>query len=131
MTLILAILLYFGLVFGTGFLIGPIRILVLEPMLGPAMAVACEAPILISVMVLAARWVPKRIGLNLTARSLAAMGFGALGVQQFADLAVGYYLRDLTPAQVVATFATPAGAIYAAALVAFALMPLLVNRTKN
>jgi hypothetical protein len=37
-------LLYFAIVFGTGFILGPIRVLWLEPRVGPLVATACEAP---------------------------------------------------------------------------------------
>jgi len=44
MRIALAILLYFGVVFGAGFLLGPIRVVWLEPRFGPIIATACEAP---------------------------------------------------------------------------------------
>jgi hypothetical protein len=42
MRVTLAMLFYFGLVFGVGFLLGPIRVLWLEPRFGPIIATACE-----------------------------------------------------------------------------------------
>ena len=54
-----AAVLYFLLVFGVGFLLGPIRVLFLEPRLGPVAAVLCEAPLLLLAIYLAARWVPR------------------------------------------------------------------------
>ena len=122
-----AILLYFAIVFGVGFLLGPVRILVLEPLVGPTLAVACEAPILVAVMIASSRWLPARLGMPPKIPALAAMGVGALVLQQTADLAVGIFLRAMTPSQILANFATPAGAIYALTLAAFAAMPLVVN----
>ena len=63
----------------------------------------------------------------MTIPALAVMGSVALTLQQLADFGVGIYVRDLTPAQIVAIYKTPAGAIYAFLLAAFAVMPLIVN----
>ena len=49
--------LYFAICFGVGVLLGPARILVLEPRIGPLAAILAEAPVMVLVMLLAARWV--------------------------------------------------------------------------
>ena len=59
--------------------------------------------------------------------SPAAMGIGALLLQQLADFAVGIGLRGIAAAEQFAYLWTPAGRIYVAALVAFAAMPALVH----
>ena len=48
MHLVAATILYFPIVFGTGFLCGPIRVFWLEPRLGEALATLCEAPFLLA-----------------------------------------------------------------------------------
>lgn len=45
--------LYFLAVFAVGFVLGPIRVLLLEPRFGPVIAVLCEAPFLIAAFVVA------------------------------------------------------------------------------
>jgi hypothetical protein len=50
--------LYFTIVFGVGFLLGPIRVLWLEPLVGPTAAALCEAPFLLAAMVIASLRVP-------------------------------------------------------------------------
>lgn len=122
--------LYCAIVFGVGFLLGPLRVLWLEPRLGKTLAIFCETPFLLAAMVVAARWVPRKVGLRGGPASLAAMGAGALVLQQVADFAVGVALRGMTPGELVANFGTPAGLVYAAALLAFAAMPALVNRDR-
>jgi hypothetical protein len=77
-----AALLYFGIVFGAGLLLGPIRVLWLEPRVGPVIAVACETPFLLAAMLLAARWVPSALHLRRSFSALATMGIGALLLQQ-------------------------------------------------
>jgi len=123
--------LYFVIVFGVGFLLGPIRVLWLEPRLGTAFAVALEAPFLLAAMIFAARRVPKWVGLNATLGSLAAMGVGALILQQIADFTVAIGLRHMSAGEQIAYLATPAGLIYTGAVIAFAAMPVLVNVRKR
>jgi hypothetical protein len=50
-------LLYFVLVFGAGFVLGPIRILWIAPRLGRRAAELLEAPIMLAISVLAATWI--------------------------------------------------------------------------
>jgi hypothetical protein len=130
MPVISAALLYFGIVFGIGFLLGPVRVIWLEPRLGAVLANLCEAPFLIIAMVLAARSIPKMVGLARDLPALLAMGVGALILQQIADFAVGIGLRDLTLSEQLAHFATTQGFIYGVLLILFCLMPVLLNRNK-
>jgi len=130
MRLVGAAALYFALVFGVGFLLGPIRVFWLEPWLGKTAAVLCETPFLLIAMIVAARWVQRKVALRAGLGSLAAMGAGALVLQQIADFAVGIALRGMTASEIVANFVTPAGAVYAASLLAFAAMPAVVNRDR-
>jgi hypothetical protein len=120
--------LYFAIVFAVGFLLGPVRVLWLEPRVGPILATACEAPFLLAAMVVVARWVPRLVRLPLDRASLLLMGGGALVLQQVADFAVGIGLRDIGPSEQLAQFTTLQGLIYAALLIAFVVMPLLLNR---
>src|SRR5664280_2951380 len=78
MRIVLATLLYFAVVFGTGLVLGPARVLWLEPRVGPAIAELIEAPFLVIAMVGAARWVPKIARTTENLRSSAFIGVGAL-----------------------------------------------------
>ena len=49
-------------------------------------------------------------------------------IQQLADLFIGIALRGNSPADQLAQFTRPEGMIYALLLLAFALMPLGLNR---
>jgi hypothetical protein len=129
-TAIAAIALYFAIVFGVGLALGPLRVLLLEPRLGALAAVAIEMPLLLIAMVVAARWVPRRLEFQDRA-TLAAMGGGALLLVFAADFAVGLGLRGLSLEQQLRQFSTPAGLLYAASLAAFAAMPLIVNRARG
>ena len=127
MRIIAVAMLYFLMVFGVGFLLGPMRVYLLEPRLGETMATLCEAPFLLIVIVLAARWLPKRSNMRMSVASLAAVGLGGLFLQQLADVVVGSLLRGITPAQQLSHLATPAGLIYMGLLLAYVVMPVLVN----
>ena len=128
MTIVSAALLYFLAVFGAGFALGPIRVLWLEPRLGVVAATLCEAPFLLLAMIAAAYWIPRIVSISAGTGAMLAMGLGALALQQAADFAVGTALRGISATDQWARLASPEGAIYAALLVVFALMPAVVNR---
>ena len=127
MSIAIAAMLYFLIVFGAGFVLGPIRVFWLEPWLGPAAAAACEAPLLLAAMVFAARWVAQKIKPSTKLAAMLAMGLGALGFVLLADFTVGSVLRGLNWNDQIGYFSTTAGRLYLTLLAAFALMPALVN----
>jgi hypothetical protein len=118
---------YFLAVFGTGFLLGTIRVLALEPRLGAVAATLCEAPFLLMAMAVAAYWTPRLVRIAAGFGAMLLVGLGALVLQQAADLAVGTAVRGISVHDQFARLATPEGAIYAALLVLFALMPAIVS----
>jgi len=130
MRIVAAAALYFLIVFGVGFLLGPVRVFWLEPRLGETMATLCEAPFLLIAIVLAARRLPGMLNLKTNLTSLAATGIGALVLQQLADFAVGGFLRGITPAEQIAHLTRPAGLIFLALLITFSAMPILANRPR-
>lgn len=119
---------YFALVFAVGMVLGPARVVWLEPWLGKALAVLLEAPLLIGAMWLAARAAPAWTHVEGGWISFLSIGVIALAFQQVSDLAVGFGLRGMTLADQLAYFVTPAGIIYAVTLIVFALMPLIRMR---
>jgi len=58
--------LYFALVFGAGFVLGTIRTLWVVPRVGTRMAELMEAPIMLVVTVVAARWTVLRLAVAFT-----------------------------------------------------------------
>ena len=120
--------LYFSMVFAAGFLLGPIRVVLLEPRIGPLAAVLCEAPFLIAAIVFASRAAPRMLMSAPSRTALVSIGLAALALQQAADLAVGSLLRGLTLAEQIARLATVEGMVYVVLLALFAAMPLITNR---
>ena len=125
--LLTAAALYFCMGFFVGALLGPLRVLWLEPFAGPTLAVLCEAPLLILAMSFAAKWAPSWARFDGGWLSFLAMGVLALVLQQVADLAVGFGLRGMTFDSQLRYFQSPPGWIYAFCLVVFALMPVIAH----
>lgn len=120
--------LYFVLVFGAGFALGPIRILWLAPRVGERAAELIEAPIMLAVTYLAARWITRRLAVPAATGARLAMGFAGLALLLAAEFSLVLSLRGLTLADYFAQRDPVAGAVYYAMLGAFALMPLLLAR---
>ena len=121
-------MLYFAVVFGAGFVLGPIRILWVVPRLGERTAELLEAPIMLGVIFLAARWIVGRFVVPPTPSRRLAVGFLALGLGLVVEFTVVLRLRGLTIGEYFASRDPVAGTVYAASLALFALMPLLVGR---
>lgn len=119
---------YFLIIFASGFLLGTTRVIWIEPWVGKTLAVACEMPLMLGAIFAVARWLPKRLGMDVRFWPLLSMGLGALFLQQIADFGVGTLVRGISAADQLAYLATPAGLIYLGLLAVFAMMPVLVNR---
>src|ERR1700682_829459 len=128
MRVTLAMLFYFGSVFGVGFLLGPIRVLWLEPRFGPIIATAFEAPLMLLAMVVAASWVPRVLNTRRDSKKLGLVGGGSLALLQIADVTIGLWLPGIIPQQQFVQMLTVQGNIYAVLLALFAMMPWAANR---
>ena len=126
-----ASMLYFAIVFGAGFVLGPIRLLWAVPRFGPRMAELMETPIMLAVIVLAARWTVRRLGVSGTPARRLGMGSTALALLLAAEFTLALWLRGLSIPDYVASLDPVAGPVYAGALGAFAVMPLLVARSPD
>ena len=67
-------LLYFALTFGAGFVLGPLRILVLVPRVGERAAELMELPVMVGLSWLAARWVTRRLAVPSSTGARVGMG---------------------------------------------------------
>ena len=121
-------LFYFTLVFGAGFMLGPIRILWVVPHFGTRTAELMETPIMLGVIFLAARWIVRRFALPPTPSIRLRVGFLALGLLLVMEFTVVLWLRGLTIGEYLASRDPVSETVYLASLGVFAIMPLLVAR---
>jgi hypothetical protein len=119
---------YFALVFGAGLLLGPIRILWIVPAVGVRWAELLEAPVMLAVIVVAARWIVRRFALSRAPALRLAVGVVALGLLLIAEFTVVLALRGITIGEYLAGRDPVADAVYRALLGAFAAMPVFVAR---
>lgn len=123
--------LYFALVFGTGFILGPIRILWLVPRFGERIAELMEMPVMLAVIVLASRWIVRRHALPPAAATRLGMGGFALALVLLLEFTVVLRLRGLSLDEYFATRDPVSGTAYYLLLAVFALMPLFVGRPSS
>ncbi|MBH0194693.1 MAG: hypothetical protein HP494_03640 [Nitrospira sp.] len=119
---------YFLLIFGTGFVLGTFRELLVVPYVGHRAAELLEMPLMLLATVLAARWITRRFPEPRTGTARLAIGGIALGLMLAGELAVGIGLRGLTAADVILNRDPISGMAYYASLILFAAMPWLVSR---
>jgi len=128
MQILKAGVLYFALVFGAGFVLGPIRILWLVPRFGMRMAELMEMPIMFVVIIVAARWIVRRLAVPSAPLSRLGMGCIALALVLIAEFTLVLWLRGLTIAEYIVSRDPVSGTVYYVMLGMFAIMPLLVTR---
>jgi len=121
-------LLYFALVFGAGFLLGPIRILWVVPRFGARTAELLEAPIMLAITIIVASWITRRFKVPRTPSSRLGMGVMALVLMLVAEFTLVLWLRGLSIREYLAGRDPVAAAAYYVGLLLFGVMPLLVSR---
>jgi hypothetical protein len=121
-------LLYFALVFGAGFVLGPIRVLWIVPRVGSRWGELIEMPIMLAVILFAAPWVVRRLAVPPTTSSRLGMGCIALGLTLVTEFTVVLWLRGMTITEYVLTRDLISATLYYLLLGLFALLPLFVAR---
>jgi hypothetical protein len=120
--------LYFAVIFGAGFVLGPIRILWVVPRLGARMAELLEAPVMLVITIVAARQIVGRLAVPLTPSSRLGMGGIAFGLMLIAEFTFVLWLRGLSIREYLAGRDPVAATVYYVMLGVFGVMPLLVAR---
>jgi hypothetical protein len=115
--------LYFAFVFGAGFILGPIRILLVIPRVGVRAAELIEAPIMLMVTIAASRWMVRRFPEPSNLPSRLAMGFLALALILGAEFSLAHVLQGISVRDYLATRDPVSGTVYYALLVVFAILP--------
>ena len=128
MQILKAGVLYFAVVFGAGLVLGPIRILWVVSFLGARMAELLEAPIMLVITIVAARWIVGRLAVPPTPSSRLGMGGIALSLLLIAEFALVLWLRGISIGEYLAARDPVAGTVYYLMLGMFAIMPFLIAR---
>lgn len=120
---------YFALVFGAGFVLGVLRVSFLVPRFGERIAELGEMPLMLAVIVIAARFIMRRFAVPFSMAARIGTGLLALCLLLAAELLLAVVVQDRSLADYVASRDPVSGSVYLAMLVLFALMPTLVWRT--
>jgi hypothetical protein len=120
-------LLYFALVFGAGFVLGPLRVLFVVPHIGARAAELAEMPLMLVVIWLAARWIARRGTPPPAPGERIAIGTLAAVLVMLADIGVGIALRGLSLAEIFTGRDPVSGTAFYLALVFCALAPRLAG----
>ena len=118
---------YFVLVFAVGWILGPIRQLLIVPHLGHITGLLLELPLMLVAMIFAARWVLRRLNVPHALRTRAQIGVVALGILLPAELAGALWVRGASVREYLASLATVPGLISLLSFLAFAAVPALVG----
>ena len=120
---------YFAIVFGAGFLLGTIRVLVIVPRLGERAAELLEIPLMVMVVALTAHFITRRFASALAGSTAwLQVGVIALACMLAADVGVGVVLRGMTVRDALFARDPLSGTAYYLALGFLALAPWLFER---
>jgi hypothetical protein len=128
MKILKSALVYFLVVFAAGLVMGTIRTLWIVPRTGARAAELMEAPIMLVVSFLTARWVVQRLAVPSRLSARLGMGFAALGLMLLAEFSLVLWVRGLSFREYLATRDPVSGTVYYLLLLVFAFMPMLVVR---
>jgi hypothetical protein len=118
--------LYFVLVFAAGFVLGTVRTLWVVPHVGTRKAELMEAPIMLVISIVVARWIVMRLAVSHTPSARLEMGCIAFFLMLVAEFGFVLRLRGLTIREYLASRDPIAGTVYYLTLAVFAAIPLLV-----
>jgi hypothetical protein len=122
---VIAALVYFSLVLGTGFVLGIIRVPFIVPKIGERWAELAEMPIMAMAIFISSGYILNRFPeIQTSTRSLIA-GFLALALSVCAELGLTVALQSQTLIEYIASRDKVSGSVYLFLLVFFALMPRL------
>lgn len=120
---------YFVLVFGAGFVLGAVRVTLLVPRLGERIAELGEMPLMLIIILIAARFVVRRFAVPPSMPARLGSGLLALVLLLAAELVLAVVVQQRSLADYVASRDPVSGGVYLAMLVLFALMPAFIRQT--
>jgi hypothetical protein len=124
---------YFATVFGVGFVLGTLRVLVIVPIVGARTAELIETPIMLAVSYIAANWIIRWLAVPTRLFERLGMGVVALLFLLAAEFGFVLWLRGMSLAAYLETRDPLTGTIYYVCLLIFGAMPVILlkmNRRK-
>lgn len=119
---------YFIVVFGVGFVLGAIRLLFVFPRFGTRVADLMELPIMLVVIIVAARWTVRHCAVLPTTSTRLSMGLIALCLILLAEFILGLWLRGLSMGEYLAIRDPVSGIVQYLYFGVIVIMPLLLER---
>ena len=116
---------YFAVVYAFGFVFGTVRVLVVMPLVGETVAVLFEAPIMLLVSWIAARWSARTFSVPATLLPRIVMGAAAFALLLLGELAVSTLVFGRSLAETLVTYRSLPGLLGLSAQLIFALLPLV------
>ncbi len=121
----LAGLAYFGVVFAVGFALGTLRVMVLLPRLGAALAVGLELPIMLALSWFACRWLIARFDVPATLVARLVMGTVAFVILMAAELGVSTLALGRSLSAHLDHYRELSAMLGLAGQIAFAMFPIM------
>jgi len=122
---------YFALVFGTGFLLGSVRVPFIVPRIGQRYAELAEMPLMFAAIFFASRHVLHKYGQKTDSGGLIGIGVIALLLLVGAELLLAVLLAGRGVGEYIASKDKVSGSVYLTMLLVFAAMPWLQARNQN
>lgn len=124
-------LIYFALVFGAGFILGTIRVLILEPRMATRYAELIEIPLMLVVIYLSAKYVVSKMHSMQARLPYFITGASALLLLLMLEFTLVLGLQGISFGQYLESRDRIAFGAYLVSLIIFALMPLLLGPGNN
>ena len=102
--------------------------LLFVPQIGTRMAELIEIPIMIIVIIVAAKWIVRHYSVPFTPLSRLGTGLIALSLFLIAEFTLVLWLRGMSISEYFATRDPVSGIVYYLSLVVFGIMPVFVRR---
>lgn len=120
---------YFAIVFGVGFVLGTVRVIVTAPKFGDFTATLLEVPLILTASWIACGRAVARFAVSSDRTSRATMGLVAFTLLMLAELALSKLLFGQTFSEYLTAYREPAKQVGLLGQLLFAAMPLARRQT--
>lgn len=128
MQILKAGVIYFAFVFSAGFVLGAVRTLWVVPRVGTRLGELMEAPLMLVVTIVAARWIVRHLAIPYVPSARLGMGGIGLSLLLVAEFGLVLWLRGMSIREYLASRDPVSGTVYYVLLGVFAIIPLFVAR---